>query len=161
MKIEKYVVILTAENGDKTHLKMNVNRDNKMVDIRLAEAIKADNAVLYIFGEEITKQELEQSKIEYKVRICAKDDINILLIAGGKAYGGGTGKAPKIKALKAHVDEFEAEENQRRNEEKNKLEREQVSQEEKAQFMLDLLDKTFQICVRQPLHSCRIPYRQF
>ena len=137
MKIEKYVVILTAENGDKTHLKMNVNRDDKMVDVRLAEAIKADNAVLYIFGEEITKQVLEQSKIEYKVRIYAKDDINILLIAGGKAYGGGTGKAPKIKVLKALVDGLETEENQRKNEEKNMLEREQVSQEEKAQFMLE------------------------
>ena len=135
MKIEKYVVILTAENGDKTHLKINVNRGDKMADIRLAEAIKSDNAVLYIFGEKITKQELEQSKIEYKVRICAKDDINILLIDGGKAYGGGTGKAPKIKVLKALVDGFEAEENQRRNEEKNKLEREQISQEEAKRLM--------------------------
>ena len=110
MKIEKYVVILTAENGDKTHLKMNVNRDDKMVDIRLAEAIKADNAVLYIFGEGITKQELEQAKYDYKASVCANSDINLLLVAGGKAYAGGTGRTPKIKSLIELAEGYEARE---------------------------------------------------
>ena len=61
MKIEKYVVILTSENGDKTHLKMSVNREGKTAEIHLAEQVKTDGDKLYIFGEEITKQALKPS----------------------------------------------------------------------------------------------------
>ena len=107
MKIEKYVVILTAENGDKTHLKMSVNREWETAEIHLAEQVKTDGDKLYIFGEEITKQALKPSTTNYKVRIYAKEDIDILLFAHGKVYGGSTGRTPKIKALKSLVDRYE------------------------------------------------------
>ena len=50
MKIEKYVVILVSQNGDKTHLRMSVNRGDKTAEIRLAEACQTDNAALYVLG---------------------------------------------------------------------------------------------------------------
>ena len=107
MKIEKYVVILTSENGDKTHLKMSVNREGKTAEIHLAEQVKTDGNKLYIFGEQITKQALKTSTTDYRVRIYAKEDIDILLFAHGKVYGGSTGRTPKIKALKSLVDRYE------------------------------------------------------
>ena len=110
MKIEKYVVILVSQNGDKTHLKMSVNRGDKTAEIRLAEASQTDNSVLYVFGNEITKQALKQAKYDYKVSVCANSDINLLLVVGGKAYAGGTGRTPKIKSLMELAEEYEARE---------------------------------------------------
>ena len=104
MKIEKYVVILTSNNGDKTHLKMSVNRDEYWVELHLADTVKKEGSVIYLFGNEIAKQELYQEKNDYKVRICAKDDIDVLLTVGDKNYVGSTGKTPKIRELQGRID---------------------------------------------------------
>lgn len=107
MKIEKYVVILSSENGDKTHLKMSVNREKNEANICLAEGIKLTNGVLYAFGNKITKQPLKHNKNEYKVRVYAEKDIDLLLLADGRGYAGSTGRTPKIKALKALAERCE------------------------------------------------------
>ena len=104
MKIEKYVVILTSNNGDKTHLKMSVNREEYWVELHLADTVKKEGSVIYLFGSEIAKQELYQEKNDYKVRICAKADIDVLLTVGDKNYVGSTGKTPKIRELQGRID---------------------------------------------------------
>ena len=80
---------------------MSVNREGKTAEIHLAEQVKTDGDKLYIFGEEITKQALKPSTTNYKMRLYAKEDIDILLFVRGKVYGGSTGRTPKIKALKS------------------------------------------------------------
>lgn len=107
MKIEKYVVILTGETGEKTHVKISVNRESNTAEIHLADKVKIDNGEIYIIGEEITKQPLYQNKYDYKLRIYANNTIKLLLVVGGKTYAGSTGKTPKIRDLKKRVFEFE------------------------------------------------------
>ena len=107
MKIEKYVVILSSENGDKTHLKMNVNRESEIVEIYLGEQVKTRGGTLYVIGEEITKQQLYNTINDYKVRLCANNDIDLMLNIGGKVYVGSTGRTPKIRTLKALVERYE------------------------------------------------------
>ena len=107
MKIEKYVVILSSENGDKTHLKMSVNRESEIVEIHLDEHVKTRGGTLYVIGEEITKQQLYNAINDYKVRLCANNDIDLMLNIGEKVYVGSTGRTPKIRTLKSLVDRFE------------------------------------------------------
>lgn len=107
MKIEKYVVILSSENGDKTHLKMNVFKGENRIEIFLAESAKFDGGKLYVFADEIAKQALYKDKKEYKVSISANNRIDLLLNYGGKIYVGSTGKTPKIIELKRRVDTYE------------------------------------------------------
>lgn len=109
MRIEKYVVILSSENGDKTHLKMSLNRQDKTAEIHFADKAKIEDGTIYIIGEEITKQELKQQKYDYKMRVCANDDVDVVLVACGKTYVGSTGKPPKIKVLRACVERYENE----------------------------------------------------
>ena len=107
MKIEKYVVILSSENGDKTHLKMNVFKGENRIEIFLAESAKFDGGKLYVFADEIAKQALYKDKKEYKVLVCANDRIDLLLNYGGKIYIGSTVKTPKIIELKRRVYAYE------------------------------------------------------
>ena len=103
MKIEKYVVVLVAENGDKRHLKMSVNRDGNSVEIHLPEGVDMGGGNIYLIGEEIAKQTLYNDKYNYKVRFCAKEHIEVAVCSGGKTYIGGTGKAPKHRDVKARI----------------------------------------------------------
>ena len=103
MKIEKYVVVLVAENGDKKHLKLSVSRDENIVEIHLPEGGAVGGGNIYLIGEEIAKQPLYDSKYNYKVRFRANKHIEMALCCGGKTYVGGTGKTPKHREIKALI----------------------------------------------------------
>ena len=107
MKIEKFVVILVAQNGAKTHLKLSVNRDDKTAEIRLAESPKREGGKIYLLSDKITEQELYANKYEYKMPVIANESVDILLQVDEKLYAGGTGKTPQVRALKSRVECYE------------------------------------------------------
>ncbi len=107
MKIEKFVVVLVAENGDKRHLKMSVHRDGNTVEIHVPEGADVGAGNIYLIGKEIAKQALYNDKYDYKVRFSAKEHIEVAICSGGKTYVGGTGKTPKHRDIKARILEYE------------------------------------------------------
>lgn len=107
MEIEKFVVVLSSKTGGKNHLKISVNRGNKTVEIYLGKSVKSEDATLYLFGDEITKQALYCEKLDYKLRFSAKSTIDVLVDDGGEIYVGSTGKTPDEKALFDRIKRWE------------------------------------------------------
>ena len=107
MEIEKYVVVLSSKSGGKNHLKISVNRGNKRAEIHLGKGVKREGAILYVFGDEITKQALYREKLDYKLRFNAKSPFAVLVDDGGEIYVGSTGKTPDEKALFDRIKRWE------------------------------------------------------
>lgn len=107
MEIEKFVVILSSKTGGKNHLKISVNRGNERAEIHLGKGVKRENAVLYLFGDKITKQALYREKLDYKLRFNAKSTVDVLVDDGGEIYVGSTGKTPDEKALFDRIKRWE------------------------------------------------------
>lgn len=107
MEIEKFVVILSSKIGGKNHLKISVNRGNEMAEIHLGKGVKSENAILYLFGDKITKQALYREKLDYKLRFNAKSTFAVLVDDGGEIYVGSTGKTPDEKALFDRIKRWE------------------------------------------------------
>lgn len=103
MEIDKYVVILSSQNGGKNHLKISVNRGRKTAQIHLGKPAKKDYSVLYLFGDKMTKQALYREKCDYKVGFQAKDQIDVMLCDGDEIFTGSTGKTPSIQWLKRRM----------------------------------------------------------
>ncbi|MBR2485513.1 MAG: hypothetical protein IKB54_04070 [Clostridia bacterium] len=107
MEIEKYVVVLSSKSGGKNHLKISVNRGNERAEIHLGKGVKNESAVLYLFGDKITKQALYREKLDYKLRFNAKSTFAVLVNDGGEIYVGSTGKTPDEKALFGRIKRWE------------------------------------------------------
>ncbi|MBR2057129.1 MAG: hypothetical protein IJ978_05675 [Clostridia bacterium] len=107
MEIEKFVVVLSSKTGGKNHLKISVNRGNERAEIHLGKGVKRENAVLYLFGDKITKQALYREKLDYKLRFNAKSTVDVLVDDGGEIYVGSTGKTPDEKALFDRIKRWE------------------------------------------------------
>lgn len=107
MEIEKFVVVLSSKIGGKNHLKISVNRGNERAEIHLGKGVKSENAILYLFGDKITKQALYREKLDYKLRFNAKSTFAVLVDDGGEIYVGSTGKTPDEKALFDRIKRWE------------------------------------------------------
>ena len=107
MEIEKFVVVLSSKIGGKNHLKISVNRGNERAEIHLGKGVKSENAILYLFGDKITKQALYREKLDYKLRFNAKSTFAVLVDDGGEIYVGSTGKTPDEKALFDRIKQWE------------------------------------------------------
>ena len=107
MEIEKFVVVLSSKSGGKNHLKISVNRGNKRAEIHLGKSVKSESAILYLFGDEITKQALYREKLDYKLRFNAKSTFAVLVDDGGEIYVGSTGKTPDEKVLFDRIKQWE------------------------------------------------------
>ena len=107
MEIEKFVVVLSSKKGGKNHLKISVNRGNERAEIHLGKSVKSEDAILYLFGDKITKQALYCEKLDYKLRFNAKSTTDVLVDDGGEIYVGSTGKTPDEKALFDRIKRWE------------------------------------------------------
>ena len=137
MEIEKYVVVLSSKSGGKNHLKISVNRGNKRAEIHLGKGVKREGAILYVFGDEITKQALYREKLDYKLRFNAKSTFAVLVDDGGEIYIGSTGKTPDEKALFDRVKQWEE---SVKNEGENSMKSARVEEEKSAENCTSKID---------------------
>ena len=138
MEIEKFVVVLSSKSGGKNHLKISVNRGNKTAEIHLGKGVKREDAVLYLFGDEITKQALYREKLDYKLRFNAKSTFAALVDDGGEIYVGSTGKTPDEKAL---FDRIKRWEESMKNEGENLMKSARVEEEKSAEKSTSKIDE--------------------
>ena len=137
MEIEKFVVVLSSKSGGKNHLKISVNRGNKRAEIHLGKGVKREGAILYVFGDEITKQALYREKLDYKLRFNAKSTFAVLVDDGGEIYIGSTGKTPDEKALFDRVKQWEE---SVKNEGENSMKSARVEEEKSAENCTSKID---------------------
>lgn len=137
MEIEKYVVVLSSKSGGKNHLKISVNRGNERAEIHLGKGVKREGAVLYLFGDKITKQALYREKLDYKLRFNAKSTIDVLVDDGGEIYVGSTGKTPDEKALFDRIKQWEENE---KIEDENSMKSARVDEEKSSENCTSKID---------------------
>ena len=138
MEIEKYVVVLSSKSGGKNHLKISVNRGNKRAEIHLGKGVKREGAILYVFGDEITKQALYREKLDYKLRFSAKSTFAVLVDDGGEIYVGSTGKTPDERALFDRVKQWEE---GVKNEGENSMKSARIEEENSAENCTSKIDE--------------------
>ena len=137
MEIEKFVVVLSSKSGGKNHLKISVNRGNERAEIHLGKGVKREGAVLYLFGDKITKQALYREKLDYKLRFNAKSTIDVLVDDGGEIYVGSTGKTPDEKALFDRIKQWAENE---KIEDENSMKSGRVEEEKSAEKSTSKID---------------------
>lgn len=138
MEIEKFVVVLSSKSGGKNHLKISVNRGNERAEIHLGKGVKREGAVLYLFGDKITKQALYREKLDYKLRFNAKSTFAVLVDDGGEIYVGSTGKTPDEKAL---FDRIKRWEESVENQDENSMKSARVEEEKSAEKSTSKIDE--------------------
>lgn len=130
MEIEKFVVVLSSKSGGKNHLKISVNRGNERAEIHLGKGVKREGAILYLFGDKITKQALYREKLDYKLRFSAKSTFAVLVDDGGEIYTGSTGKTPDERALFERIKRWEE---SVKNEGENSMKSARIEEEKSAE----------------------------
>ena len=138
MEIEKFVVVLSSKSGGKNHLKISVNHGNERAEIHLGKGVKREGAVLYLFGDKITKQALYCEKLDYKLRFNAKSTVDVLVDDGGEIYVGSTGKTPDEKALLERIKKWEE---SVENEDENSMKSARIEEEKIAENCTSKIDE--------------------
>ena len=138
MEIEKFVVVLSSKSGGKNHLKISVNRGNERAEIHLGKGVKKESAVLYLFGDKITKQALYREKLDYKLRFNAKSTVDVLVDDGGEIYVGSTGKTPDERALFDRIKRWEEDE---KIEDENSMKSERIDEGKSAEKSTSKIDE--------------------